>query len=176
MTAADSDRKDDVLEGAQKAFLSAWTPLAAIIADTAMALRARRRSGHTATEGAHERPVQRRPEGEQLSSAVAKMGARSDTSITRHGTDTDRPVWSRWWPHRSRTLVIDCPVPTRSAREFPRASVRPNGFRRQPSSMILALLLVLALVGAGVVVVQLRTAEQRMAASLINTAAAGCDV
>jgi len=42
--------------------------------------------------------------------------------------------------------------------------------------MILALLLVLALVGAGVVVVQLRTAEQRMAASLINTAAAGCDV
>ena len=117
----DTDDGADVVEVAHEAFLSAWPPLATMIADNATALRARRRIEQAAAEWTEQqRPARRLWTGDQLAAALADTGARFDkTSAENDAVDVGGPDRSKWWrPRRHRGLVTDHVALTASAREF----------------------------------------------------------
>jgi len=125
---------------AHEAFLSAWAPLAQAIEENTAALRARRTLEQAATEWHGEgRPPARLWERGQLAAAV---------------TDTGAHV-------KAGELVTDRVDLNPTAREFLRASIRRDRLRRGRALTVLSVLLVLAVVAAGIAVVQQRTAEQQ---------------
>ncbi|MGH3710303.1 MAG: TIR domain-containing protein [Pseudonocardiaceae bacterium] len=127
-----------VVEVAHEAFLSAWPPLAQEIAKNVPALRAHSAIEKAATEWHNDgrKPVRLWERG-QLAAAMADTGAR----IQAHDLVTDRVELS----------------PT--ARVFLRNSFRRDRFRRGRAVTVLSVLLVLAVVAAGIAVVQQRAAE-----------------
>jgi WD40 repeat protein/energy-coupling factor transporter ATP-binding protein EcfA2 len=131
LLSTDADHGTAVLGVAHEAFLSAWEPLREAIAKNRTALRARRAVEQAAEEwDEHERPRKLLWDGSQLAVAVAELGARSWVDIG----------------------------PT--ARDFLRASIRRDRFRRRRVSTVLLGLLIFALVGFGVAVFQQRAARE----------------
>ena len=130
---SDSDGDAPVVEVAHEEFLTAWPPLSAAITDRAAGLRARRDIELAAEEwAATGRPVNHLWEGARLATAMAATGA-------------DRPT--------SRSIALG---PTSA--KFLRASRRHDTFRRRRLVAVLSVLLVAALVAAGVAYVQGDTA------------------
>jgi WD40 repeat protein len=153
----DIDNGTVVIGVAHEAFLSAWPPLAEAITDNVTALRARRAVEHAATEWAdHGRSPARLWEGGQLAAAVAETGvqlcADSPSPSGRRGI-------ARWLPQQARTLVTDRVNLSPRARDFLYASIRHDRYRRRRAITVLSVLLVLALVGACVAVIQQRRAQ-----------------
>ena len=137
-----------------------------MIADNAVALRAQRRVEQAAAEWVdQQRPARRLWTGDQLAAARADTGARFDKTSTETDTDAadiggaDTSTW--WWPRRGRGLVSDYVALTGAAREFLSASIRRDRFLRWRITVGLSTLLVLALIAAGIAVVQLGVAEQQ---------------
>ncbi|MGH3701764.1 MAG: TIR domain-containing protein [Pseudonocardiaceae bacterium] len=134
----DTDQGRVVVGVAHEAFLSAWAPLAQAIAENASALQARRVVEQAATEWSKEgRSPLRLWERGQLASAVADTGA--------HLQDGD--------------LVTDRVELSPTARLFLRASIRRDRIRRGRALTVLSVLLVLAVVAAGIAAIQQRAAE-----------------
>ncbi len=154
----DTDNGTVVIGVAHEKFLSAWPPLAETIAKNVTALRARRAVEHAATEW-HDggRPPARLWGGGQLAAVVADTGAR----VRASGAPPRREGPTRWLPHRHQELVTDRVDLSPKAREFLHDSIRRDRSRRRRASTVLSVLLVLALVGAGVAVIQQRAAQER---------------
>ena len=139
LVTTDTDNGSVVIEVVHEAFLSAWPPLAQAIEVNASALRVRRAVEQAATEWDKEnRPPARLWERGQLAVVLADTGAR------RHARD---PVTDR----------VDL-SPT--ARDFLRTSIRRDRRRRGRAIIVLSVLLILAVVAAGIAVVAQRSAEQ----------------
>ncbi|MBV9031511.1 MAG: TIR domain-containing protein, partial [Pseudonocardiales bacterium] len=133
----DTDQGRVVVGVAHEAFLSAWAPLAQAIEQNASALRARRAVEQAATEWHEEsRSPTRLWERGQLATAVADTGARIQ------GDD----------------LVTDRVELSSTARVFLRSSIRRDRIRRRRALTVLSVLLVLAVVAAGVALTQRRAA------------------
>ncbi len=136
----DTDNGSVVVGVAHEAFLFIWTPLTQAITAAASALRARRAVEQAATEWNDEsRPPDRLWERGQLAAAVTDTGAH----IQAHELATNRVELS----------------PT--ARAFLRASIRRDRVRRGRAITVLSVLLVLALVAAGIAFTQQRAAERQ---------------
>ncbi|MGH8573721.1 MAG: WD40 repeat domain-containing protein, partial [Gammaproteobacteria bacterium] len=155
----DTDNGTVVIGVAHEAFLSAWPPLAQAISANASALRARRAVEHAATEW-HEngRPRERLWGGGQLAATVTDTGARicagSAPPAGRRGP-------SRWLFRRPRVLVTDRVDLSREASDFLHAGIRRDRYRRRRTVTVLSVLLTVALVAAGVAVIQQRDAQER---------------
>ena len=120
--------------------MSAWAPLAQAIEENASALRARRAVEQAATEwGEQGRSPARLWERGQLAAAVTDTGARIQAG----------------------DLVTDPVELSPTARVFLRASIRRDRFRRGRAITVLSVLLVLALVAAGIALIQQRAAEHQ---------------
>ncbi|KOV87163.1 TIR domain-containing protein [Nocardia sp. NRRL S-836] len=143
---------DGAVTVAHEAFLTAWQPMADAITAEASALRARGAIDRAATSwDAHGRPATRLWERNQLAAAVADVGAE---------------VPGRWRRssgaiRTSRVELGDC------SRAFLLAGLRRDRLRRGRLTTVLSALLAVALVAAGVALVQQREAErqQRIATS-----------
>ncbi|MGH3770557.1 MAG: TIR domain-containing protein [Pseudonocardiaceae bacterium] len=133
----DTDQGSVVVGVAHEAFLSAWAPLAQAIEANASALRARRAVEQAATEWHQEgcSPARLWERG-QLAAAVADTGGRI----------------------QSDELVTDRVELSPTARVFLRVSIRRDRYRRRRALTVLSVLLVLAVVAAGVAVIQQRAA------------------
>ncbi len=152
----DTDNGTVVLGVAHEAFLSAWPPLAEAISANVTALRARRTVEHAAAEWHdHDRPPTRLWSGGQLAAAVTDTGAR-----IRRGSAPPPPQRRHWLPRRHRILVTNRVDLNPAARDFLHASIRHDRSRRRRATTVLSVLLILALVGAGVAVFQQLTAQQ----------------
>jgi hypothetical protein len=129
---------------AHEAFLSAWAPLAQAIQDNAVALRACRAIEQAATEWDKEgNPPTRLWERGQLAAARADIGA---------------------YLH-ARDLITDRVDLSPTARDFLRKGIRRDRLRRGRTSTVLSVLLIMALVAAGIAALaQLATARERNAA------------
>ncbi len=140
LVTTDTDNGTVVVSVAHEAFMSAWAPLAQAIEENASALRARRAVEQAATDWDTEGrlPVRLWERG-HLAAAVADTGAR----IQGGDLVTDRVELS--------------PV----TRAFLRVSIRRDRARRGRAITVLSVLLVLALVAAGVAVIQQRAAERQ---------------
>jgi WD40 repeat protein/energy-coupling factor transporter ATP-binding protein EcfA2 len=155
----DAENGAVVVGVAHEAFLSAWPPLAQAIAANVLALRARRTVEHAATEW-HKtgRLRERLWSGGQLAAAVTDTGARicaaSMPAPVRQGS-------SRLLPRRCRVLVTDRVEVSPTARDFLHASIRRDRYRRRRATTVLSALLIFALVGAGVAIVQQRAAQEQ---------------
>ncbi|MGH3782371.1 MAG: hypothetical protein ACRDRO_17565 [Pseudonocardiaceae bacterium] len=127
-----------------EAFLSAWPPLADAIAENASALRACRAVEQAAAEWDQDgHPASRLWERGQLAAALADVGA---------------------YLH-ARDVITDRVDLSSTARDFLRASIRRDRLRRGRAIIILSVLLILAVVAAGIAVVAQRaTARERNAA------------
>ncbi|MGQ0777561.1 MAG: nSTAND1 domain-containing NTPase [Pseudonocardiales bacterium] len=146
-----------VIGAAHEAFLSAWPPLAEAIATNGSALRARRAVEHAATEWHDQgRPLTRLWSGGQLAGTVTDTGAH-----LRVGTPPERPSPSRQLLRRPRMLVTNPVELSPTARDFLHASIRHDCYRRRRATTVLSVLLVLALIGAGVAVVQQHRAQEQ---------------
>ncbi|HET9255398.1 MAG TPA: TIR domain-containing protein, partial [Pseudonocardiaceae bacterium] len=134
-------RADTVMLGvAHEAFFTAWPPLAQAIEKNEPALRARGALEQDAKEWhAKGRPRERLWSGGQLAAAVADTGAH----IQRGDLITDRVTLNS------------------TACDFFLASIRWERFRRGRAVTVLSVLLLAALVGAGVAVVQRRDAAHQ---------------
>jgi hypothetical protein len=140
LVTTDTDQGRVVVGVVHEAFLFAWAPLAQAIEENASALRARRAVEQAATNWDTEgRPPARLWERGQLAAAVTDTG----THLRAHDLVTDRVELS----------------PT--ARAFLHASIRRDRLRRGRALTVLSVLLVLALVAAGIAVIQQRAAEQQ---------------
>jgi len=129
-----------VIGVAHEAFLSAWPPLTQAIEENASALRARRALEQAATEWHDEgRSPARLWERGQLAAALADTGAhlKAGDLVTAH---------------------VDL-SPT--ARTFLRTSIRRDRLRRGRAITVLSVLLVLAVVAAGIAVVQQHTTKHQ---------------
>jgi WD40 repeat protein/energy-coupling factor transporter ATP-binding protein EcfA2 len=136
----DTDQGSVVVGVAHEAVLTAWAPLAQAIEKNAVALLACGTVEREATEWNKEgRPSARLWERGQLAAAVADTGARI----------------------RDGDLVTDRVELSSPARAFLRASIRRDRFRRGRAVTVLSILLVAALVGAGVAVIQQRDAAHQ---------------
>jgi energy-coupling factor transporter ATP-binding protein EcfA2 len=136
----DTDHGSVIIGVAHEAFLSAWAPLAQAIEKNASALRARRTVEHAATDwNDHDRSPERLWERGQLAAAVTDTGARVQ------GGD----------------LVTDRVELSQMAQVFLRMSIRRDRYRRGRALTVLSVLLILALVAAGIAVIQQRTATQQ---------------
>jgi WD40 repeat protein/energy-coupling factor transporter ATP-binding protein EcfA2 len=136
----DTDQGSVVVGVAHEAVLTAWAPLAQAIEKNAVALRACGTVEREATEWNKEgRPSARLWERGQLAAAVADTGARI----------------------RDGDLVTDRVELSSPARAFLRASIRRDRFRRGRAVTVLSVLLLAALVGAGVAVIQQRDAAHQ---------------
>ncbi|MGH3831143.1 MAG: TIR domain-containing protein, partial [Pseudonocardiaceae bacterium] len=133
----DTDQGTVVVGVAHEAFLSAWAPLAQAIEENASALRARRTIEQAAAEWNEEgRSPARLWERGQLAAAVADTGARVQAG----------------------DLLTDRVALNPTARDFLRASIRRDRIRRGRALTVLSVLLVLAVVAAGVALTQRRAA------------------
>jgi WD40 repeat protein/energy-coupling factor transporter ATP-binding protein EcfA2 len=136
----DTDQGKVVLGVAHEAFLSAWAPLAQVIEENASALRVRKAVEHAATDwNDHDRSTERLWERGQLAAAVADTGARLQSS----------------------DLVTDRVELSPTAQVFLRMSIRRDRYRRGRALTVLSVLLILALVAAGIALIQQRTATQQ---------------
>ncbi|MGY1680833.1 nSTAND1 domain-containing NTPase [Geodermatophilus sp. SYSU D01176] len=155
-----TDREDDrvVVGVAHEAFLTAWPPLHAAIDAASTALRARRAVEQAAAEwAAADEPPSRLWERGQLAAALADTGARLQ----------------RGRPHG--TLVADRVELSARAREFLRSSIRRDRHRRRRSTVVLSVLLVLALAGAAVAMVQRDAAERNQREAVARQLVAQAD-
>lgn len=158
---SDGDERGAVVEVAHEAIMSAWTPLARAVAADSVALRARREVEQAADAwSAAGSPPDRLWERGQLAAAVAETGVRTVVVPRPAGDAATRP-----WPRRG--LVTDRVELSGRAVQFLQASLRRDRRRRARSTTVLASLLILAVVAAGVALVQLRDAgrQQRIATS-----------
>ena len=139
-----TDQGRVVVGVAHEAFLSAWAPLAHAIQDNAVALRAGRAVEQAAIEWDQgHRPPARLWERGQLAAARADIGA------YLHGRD----------------LVTNRVDLSPTARDFLHVSIRRDRLRRGRAITVLSVLLILAVVAAGIAVVAQRaTARERNAA------------
>ncbi len=155
----DTDNGTVIIGVAHEAFLSAWLPLAKAIAANVTALRARRAVEHAATERHDDgRSPARLWDGGQLAAVVADTGARIRAGS---GSPPQQEGPKRWLPHRHRELVTDSVDLSPKARKFLHDSIRRDRFRRRRATTILSVLLILALIGAGVAVNEQRNAQER---------------
>jgi dipeptidyl aminopeptidase/acylaminoacyl peptidase len=146
----DTDHGSVIIGVAHEAFLSAWAPLAQAIEKNASALRARRTVEHAATDwNDHDRSPERLWERGQLAAAVTDTGARVQ------GGD----------------LVTDRVELSQMAQVFLRMSIRRDRYRRGRALTVLSVLLILALVAAGIAVIQQRTATQQRDVAVSRQAA-----
>ncbi|MGH3569345.1 MAG: TIR domain-containing protein, partial [Pseudonocardia sp.] len=153
----DEGNGSGVVGVAHEAFLSTWPPLTQAIAANVSALRARRAVEHAATEWNEDgRPPTRLWGGGQLAATVTDTGARIHA-----GTTPPARQRFRWLPQRHRVLVTDRVELSPQARDFLHTSIRSDRYRRQRTTTILSVLLILALVAAGVAIDRQRIAEQR---------------
>ena len=137
-----------VIGVAHEAFLSAWPPLAQAIAANASALRARRAVEQAATHWHdHARPHQRLWSGGQLAAAVTDTGARI---CTGSAAPSGEQGGSRWLPRTRRVLVTDRVDMSPTARDFLQTSIRRDRSRRRRTVTVLSVLLVGALLAAGI--------------------------
>jgi energy-coupling factor transporter ATP-binding protein EcfA2 len=137
---ADTENGSVIVGVAHEAFLSAWAPLAQAVKENVSALRARSAIEQAATEWhTASRPPARLWERGQLAAALA------DTGAHRHAGD----------------LITDRVALSPAGRAFLRASIRRDRLRRGRAVTVLSVLLVLAVVAAGIAVVQQRAAEQQ---------------
>ncbi|MDQ3153956.1 MAG: TIR domain-containing protein [Actinomycetota bacterium] len=172
----DTDNDAVVIGVAHEAFLSAWRPLAEAITANVTALRARRAVEHAATDW-HDngRPPTRLWGGGQLAATVTDTGTRIRTGTA----PPSRQNPFRWLPRRHRVLVTDRVDLSPKARDFLHASIRRDRYRRRRATTALSVLLILALVGAGIAVIQRRDAQERqlvaIARQLIAQAEAALD-
>jgi WD40 repeat protein len=141
LVTTDTDDGSVVVGVVHEAFLSAWPPLAQAIKDNASALRACRAVEQAATEWDQEgRPPARLWERGQLAAALADTGAYL----------------------QARDVIIDRVDLSSTARDFLRASIRRDRLRRGRAITVLSVLLILAVVAAGIAVVAQRaTARER---------------
>ncbi|MGH3889878.1 MAG: hypothetical protein ACRDSZ_25490, partial [Pseudonocardiaceae bacterium] len=155
----DADNGTAVIGVAHEAFLSAWPPLAEAIAENVSALRARRAVEHAAAEWDGDgRARERLWGGGQLAGAVADIGARiSAGSAPPPGQRGP----ARWLPRRPRVLVTDQVALSPTARDFLHTSIRRDRFRRRRGVGVLSVLLILALVAAGLAVDRQSRAQER---------------
>ncbi|MGH3809610.1 MAG: TIR domain-containing protein, partial [Pseudonocardiaceae bacterium] len=145
LVTTDADNGTVLVGVAHEAFLSAWSPLAHAIEENASALRARRAAEQAAAEWSEEgRSPVRLWERGQLAAAVA------DTNARIQGGD----------------LVTDRVELSPTARAFLCASIRRDRVRRGRAITVLSVLLVLAVVAAGVAVIQQRVAEHQRDAAV----------
>ncbi len=136
----DTDHGTVVIGVAHEAFLSAWTPLAQAIEENVSALRAHRAIEQAATEWNREgHSTARLWERGQLAAAVTDTGAR----IQAGDLITNRVELS----------------PT--AQVFLRTSIRRERVRRGRAFTVLSVLLVLAVVAAGIALIQQRAATHQ---------------
>ena len=136
----DTENDRVVVGVAHEAFLSAWAPLAQAIEANAAALRARRAVEQAATEWDKEaRPPTRLWERGQLAAALADTGAHL----------------------QSGELVTDRVELTPAARDFLCASIRRDRLLHRGSITVLSVLLVFALVAAGIALLQRHTAQHQ---------------
>jgi hypothetical protein len=144
-----------------EAFLSAWPPLAHAITANASALRARRALEQAATHWHdHGRAHQRLWSGGQLAAAVTDTGAHlhpapSASPSAGHGQP-------RWLPRPRRVLLTDRVELSPRAREFLHTSIRRDRSRRRRAVTVLSVLLVLALLGAGIAVFAQRATQHQL--------------
>lgn len=178
-----TDTGDDgsaVIGVAHEAFLTAWAPLADAIDAQASALRARRAVEHGAAEWDRSgRPNERLWERGQLAAAVADTGARVEPMSAPPDPSDAAPSGRAHWAlrlTRRRDVVTDrIPVST-TARAFLLASIRRDRLRRGRATAILSVLCVLALVAAGIAVVQQRAAQDQQRAATARQLIAQADV
>ncbi|MGH3701877.1 MAG: TIR domain-containing protein [Pseudonocardiaceae bacterium] len=133
----DADDNVVVVGVAHEAFLYAWPPLARAIEKNKIALRARRDVEQAATEW-HD-------EGGRLWERGQLAAAMADTGAHLEGHD----------------LVTDHVELSPTARVFLRDSFRRDRFRRGRAVTVLSVLLVFAVVAAGIAVIQQRAAEHQ---------------
>ncbi|MGH3822526.1 MAG: TIR domain-containing protein [Pseudonocardiaceae bacterium] len=137
LVTTDSDNDSVVMAVAHEKFLTAWAPLAEAIQENVSALRARREIEQAATEWKTKgRLPARLWERGRLATALA------DTGAQLHGGD----------------LVTDRVELNPTARDFLQASIRRDRLRRGRAITVLSVLLVVAVVAAGVAIVQQRAA------------------
>jgi len=154
-----------VIGVAHEAFLTAWAPLAEAIAASASALRARRAVEYAAEEWDKNGHLNSRLwGGGQLAAAVADIGARIQVGAT--GV-LPRPTsrFLRWLPGQHRAMVADRVDLSVKARAFLHASIRHDRYRRRRATIVLSVLLVLALIAAGVAVIQQGVARRQQRAA-----------
>ncbi len=136
----DANNGSVVIGVAHEAFLSAWTPLAQAVAENVSALRARSAVEQAASEWDDEgRSPARLWERGQLAAALADTGARLQAGdvVTNH---------------------VDL---SPAACTFLRASIRRDRLRRGRAITALSVLLILAVLAAGIAIVAQRAAEQQ---------------
>lgn len=152
----DTDNSRVVIGVAHEAFLSAWPPLAQAIAENVSALRARRSVEQTAAEWeSNGRPPGRLWGGGQLAAAVADTGVHICAGATAAKRGPSR------WLHRRGELVANRVELSPTARDFLHISIRRDRYRRRRASTVLSVLLLLALVAAGVAFSQQRVAQEK---------------
>ncbi|MGH3711668.1 MAG: TIR domain-containing protein, partial [Pseudonocardiaceae bacterium] len=136
----DTDQGRVVIGVAHEAFLSAWAPLAQAIEENVSALRARRAIEQAATEWDDGgRVPDRLWERGQLVAAVADTGARTQAG----------------------DLITDRVDLSPTARLFLQTSIRRDRVRRGRTITVLSVLLVLAVVAAGIAVIAGRAAAHQ---------------
>ncbi len=136
----DNDNGSVVVGVAHEKILSAWPPLAQAIEKNKSALRACRAVEQAATEwNDGGRSPARLWERSQLAAAVADTGARV----------------------QAQDLVTDRVDLSPTAHTFLRASIRRDRLRRGRALTVLSVLLVLAVVAAGIAMIQGRAAERQ---------------
>jgi WD40 repeat protein len=186
LVTTDLDNGEVVVGVAHEAFLSAWPPLAEVITAASTALRARRQIEQAAVDWVENgQPPDRLWERGQLAAALTDTGARLRSSDTNQPEDSrddglnksSGPRSNVW--HRRRLLMHKSVVADRielshQAREFLRASIRRDRRRRARTSTILSTLLAIALVAAGLAIVQgnvaVRQARMALSRSLASQA------
>ncbi|MGH3900456.1 MAG: TIR domain-containing protein [Pseudonocardiaceae bacterium] len=141
LVTTDSDNDRVIMEVAHEKFLTVWAPLSEKIKENVSALRARRAIEQAATEWKNKgRAPARLWERRQLATALA------DTGAHLHAGD----------------LVTDRVELNPTARDFLQAGIRRDRLRRRSAITVLSVLLVVAVVAAGIAVFQQRAAvEQR---------------
>ena len=158
----DIDNGQVVIGVAHEAFLSAWPPLAEAITAASTALRVRRHIEQAAADWVKDdQQPERLWERGQLAAALAETGARFDTPTKNPDVEVGGSLRSTWWTRRRHALVTDRVELSPPARQFLHASIHHDRTRRRRSTIVLATLLVLALIGAGIAVVQLGVTEQQ---------------
>ncbi|MGH3875366.1 MAG: WD40 repeat domain-containing protein, partial [Pseudonocardiaceae bacterium] len=169
----DTDNGTVVIGVAHEAFLSAWPPLSQAITAAASALRARRAVEHAATEWHNGgRPPARLWGGGQLAAVVADTSARI---CAGSAPPLRQEAPARWILGRHRELVTDRVDLSPKAREFLHTSIRHDRYRRRRATTVLSVLLILALVGAMVAVLQRRDAEEQKQIAIVRALVARAD-